>query len=88
MKIFGMGMPELLIILVVVLIIFGPKQLPKLGATLGKTVKSIREGMDSDKETEDTKEEIVEAEEVEKPVRKKKPAAAAKTSEAEETEEE
>ena len=88
MKIFGMGMPELLIILVVVLIIFGPKQLPKLGATLGKTVKSIREGMDSDKETEVTKEEIVEAEEVEKPVRKKKPAAAAKTSEAEETEEE
>ena len=38
MKILGMGVPELLIILVVVLLIFGPKNLPKLGASLGKTV--------------------------------------------------
>jgi len=45
-KIFGLGMPELIIILVVALVIFGPKNLPKLGASLGKTVKSVREGMD------------------------------------------
>ena len=38
MKIFGMGMPELILILVVVLIIFGPKNLPKLGGMLGQTV--------------------------------------------------
>lgn len=38
----------LLIVLVIVLIIFGPKQLPELGKTLGKTVKSIRDGMDDD----------------------------------------
>lgn len=31
MKILGMGMPELLIILAVILLIFGPKNLPKLG---------------------------------------------------------
>ncbi|MCI9207985.1 MAG: Sec-independent protein translocase TatA, partial [Adlercreutzia caecimuris] len=31
MKILGMGVPELLIILVVILLIFGPKNLPKLG---------------------------------------------------------
>ena len=36
MKIFGMGMPELILILVVVLIIFGPKNLPKLGGMLGQ----------------------------------------------------
>ena len=45
MKILGMGVPELLIILVVILLIFGPKNLPKLGSALGKTVKNLREGM-------------------------------------------
>ena len=44
--IFGMGPTELLIILLVVLVIFGPKNLPKLGKTLGETVKNVREGMD------------------------------------------
>ena len=42
MKILGMGVPELLIILAVILLIFGPKNLPKLGASVGKTVKSLR----------------------------------------------
>ena len=42
----GMGPFELVMIVLVVLIIFGPKNLPKLGKSLGKTVKGIREGMD------------------------------------------
>lgn len=49
MKILGMGVPELLIILVVVLLIFGPKNLPKLGSALGKTVKGLRDGMGAGK---------------------------------------
>ena len=48
MKFLGMGVPELLIILVVILLIFGPKNLPKLGSAIGKSVKSLREGMTSD----------------------------------------
>ena len=40
----GLGVPELLIILVVVLILFGPKRLPQLGKSLGKTMKAIRDG--------------------------------------------
>lgn len=38
----------LIIILIIVLVIFGPKQLPELGKTLGQTMKSIRDGMDDD----------------------------------------
>ena len=50
---------EWIIILVVVLVIFGPKNLPKLGASLGKTVKNLREGMqgDDEPESEDAPEE-------------------------------
>ena len=51
---------ELVIILVVVLLIFGPKNLPKLGASLGKTVKSLREGMAFDKKDDEEVEEIIE----------------------------
>ena len=49
MKILGLGVPELVIILIVVLLIFGPKNLPKLGASLGKTVKGLRDGMGYEK---------------------------------------
>ncbi len=52
MKILGMGVPELVIILVVVLLIFGPKNLPKLGASLGKTVKSMAFDKKDDEEEE------------------------------------
>ena len=44
--IFGMGPMELGIILLIVLVIFGPKNLPKIGSALGKTVKNVREGME------------------------------------------
>lgn len=73
MKILGMGVPELLIILVVILLIFGPKNLPKLGSALGKTVKNLREGMGGDKELEeeeDVVEEIVDDEKPASPARK------------------
>lgn len=48
--ILGMGPMELIIILIVVLVIFGPKNLPKIGSALGKTVKNVREGMEGDGE--------------------------------------
>jgi sec-independent protein translocase protein TatA len=46
MRFFGLGMPELIVILLVILVIFGPKNLPKLGSALGKAVKGVREGVD------------------------------------------
>ena len=46
----GLRAPELIIILIVALLIFGPKNLPKLGKSLGMTVKNVREGMEGDDE--------------------------------------
>ena len=54
----NLGPFEIVIILVVVLVIFGPKNLPKLGAAFGKTVKNVREGMEGD--DEEKKDENVE----------------------------
>ena len=88
MKIFGLGVPELLIILAVALLIFGPKNLPKLGSALGRTVKNLREGMGGGikKELEEEEAEVEEPQ----PVRKKKkaPAAAAAAEAVEEEVEE
>ena len=42
MNIFGVGLPEVTVILVLALIIFGPKKLPELGKQLGKTLKSLK----------------------------------------------
>lgn len=61
MHIGGMGTMELLVILAVALLIFGPKNLPKLGAAIGKTVKNVRRGMAS---VEDDSTEFATAERV------------------------
>lgn len=42
----SIGWQELVIVLVIVLVLFGPKRLPQLGKTLGKTMRSIREGVE------------------------------------------
>ena len=52
----GIGMPELLIILVIILIIFGAGKLPEIGAGLGKGIKNFKkatsEPMESLEKTE------------------------------------
>lgn len=47
------GVTELLLILLIVLVIFGPKQLPKLSKTLGKTVSNFKKGMEEDEGAEE-----------------------------------
>jgi len=42
---FGIGMPELLILLVIVLVIFGAGRLPEIGAGLGKAIKGFKKGV-------------------------------------------
>jgi sec-independent protein translocase protein TatA len=48
---FGIGMPELIIILVIILIIFGAGKLPEIGAGMGKAIRNFRG--ESDKEKKD-----------------------------------
>jgi len=38
-------MPELIIVLVVALLIFGPKKLPEMGSAIGKSIKEFRKGV-------------------------------------------
>jgi sec-independent protein translocase protein TatA len=42
---FNLGWPEVLIVLGVAVLIFGPKKFPELGATFGKTLRGFKEGM-------------------------------------------
>jgi len=47
---FGIGMPELIIILVIILIIFGAGKLPEIGAGMGKAIRNFKGATsDSDK---------------------------------------
>lgn len=49
---FGLGAPELVIILVIILVIFGGSQLPKLARSLGTSAKELRKGLkDDDKDS-------------------------------------
>jgi sec-independent protein translocase protein TatA len=48
---FGLGMPELLVILVIVVIIFGAGKLPEIGAGIGKGIKNFKEATKSDDDT-------------------------------------
>lgn len=45
MRIFGIGMQELLIILLICLLIFGATKLPEIGRALGKTIKEFKKSM-------------------------------------------
>jgi sec-independent protein translocase protein TatA len=45
---FGFGMPELIIILVIALVVVGPAKLPQLGQALGGSIRSFKKGLSSD----------------------------------------
>ena len=42
---FGLGLPELLLILVIGLIFFGPGKLPEIGSALGKSMKEFKQAV-------------------------------------------
>ncbi|MCK9365506.1 MAG: twin-arginine translocase TatA/TatE family subunit [Syntrophales bacterium] len=51
---FGIGMPELLIILVIILIIFGAGKLPEIGSALGKTIRNFKKSSNEPNEIDVT----------------------------------
>lgn len=58
----GLGVPELLIILAVVLLVFGVGRISRIGSELGKGISAFREGVrDSNKEDEDKATSDIEA---------------------------
>ncbi|EGJ51296.1 twin-arginine translocase TatA/TatE family subunit [Desulfocurvibacter africanus] len=51
---FGIGMPELIIILVIILIIFGANKLPEIGGGLGRAIKNFRKATNEPEEIDIT----------------------------------
>lgn len=56
---FGLGWPEMGVIALVALLIFGPKKIPELGSALGKTLRGFKEELknESDDSSSQEKEE-------------------------------
>jgi sec-independent protein translocase protein TatA len=53
---FGLGMQELIVVLLVVLVLFGSTRLPEIGKGLGKAISNFKKGMSEANEIEITQE--------------------------------
>ena len=49
---FGLGAPELLLILIIALVVFGPGKLPTIGRALGKSLREFKEAVKTDETKE------------------------------------
>ncbi|MEJ1930991.1 twin-arginine translocase TatA/TatE family subunit [Nostoc sp. NIES-3756] len=54
---FGLGWPEVAIIVVVAVVIFGPKKIPELGSALGKTLRGFKEELKNPSEDTNSEDE-------------------------------
>jgi sec-independent protein translocase protein TatA len=43
MNVFGIGLPEMVLIMVVALLVFGPKKLPEIGRSVGKAIRGFQD---------------------------------------------
>lgn len=59
---FGLGATELIVILIIILVIFGGSQLPKLARSLGTSAKELRKGLKDDEKSTDKSDDKVAAE--------------------------
>jgi sec-independent protein translocase protein TatA len=49
---FGFGMPELIVVLVIVLVVFGAGRLPEIGGALGKSIRNFKKASNGKEEIE------------------------------------
>jgi sec-independent protein translocase protein TatA len=54
----NLGGPELIILLVIVLLLFGAKKLPELGSSVGKSIKNFKKGIDEGQTEEGRVDEV------------------------------
>jgi sec-independent protein translocase protein TatA len=54
----NIGLPEILVVLVIALIVFGPKRLPELGRSLGKGIREFRGSVSGDNHDDDDDKEL------------------------------
>jgi sec-independent protein translocase protein TatA len=73
----GLHLPELLAVLAVALLIFGPKKLPEMGASIGKSIKAFKKGMKEINEPEETDLSVTKLDAIEREIASKRSAAAA-----------
>lgn len=61
---FGLGMTELLVILAIVLLVFGPKRLKSIGSDLGSAIKGFRSAVSEEDKAEgnDTQAKVIDGE--------------------------
>ena len=76
----SIGMPELIIILVIALIIFGPRKLPELGKSLGRSLNEFKK---ASQDLQNTLEQEIKIEEQKETDARQKPAAAPRPVESE-----
>ena len=50
MDVFGLGLPELIVIVVILLLLFGAAKLPELGRSIGSFTKEVKKGFGDDDE--------------------------------------
>lgn len=48
---FGLGVPELLIIFAIIVVIFGAKKLPEIGSGLGKAIQNFKKANDNESDS-------------------------------------
>ncbi len=50
---FGLGLPEMMIIGLVAVLVFGPKKIPEIGGALGKSLRGFKEELDNPDDSEE-----------------------------------